>query len=85
MKSQPEEHELDYIYDPDDFEEIVCCVKCGAIGSELLTWCPGEGLSEEAKDACYNGNIVDLERFRTEVKGKPHAPIFDDDEAEGWE
>lgn len=85
MKSQSEKHELDCIYDPETFEETVFCLKCGAMGSELLTWCPGEELSGEAKDACHDGNVVDLEKFRTEVKGKPHAPIFGDDEAEGWE
>jgi len=86
MKPRPEEHTLDYIYDPDDFDEIVTCVKCGATNSEILTWCPGECLSEEAKEACRDGgNVFDLERWRGE-HGKPHSPLFEEDEdAEGWE
>lgn len=85
MRPVPEEHDLDFIYDPDDFEEVVTCTKCGAYGSELLTWCPGEHLSKEARDACYEGgNVEDLERWRRE-HGKPPSPIFGDEEAEGWE
>lgn len=84
---QPKEHDLDYVYDPDDFEEIVYCTLCGAHGSELLTWCPGEELTVEARDACFEGgNVVDLERWRRR-KGRPPSPIFEqnDDDVEGWE
>ena len=85
MRPKPEEHDLEFIYDPDNFEEVVFCTRCGAYGSELLTWCPGVTLSKEARDACYEGgNVFDLERHRRE-HGKPPSLIFGDDDAEGWE
>ena len=84
MRPQPEEHDLDYIYAPDDFEEVVVCTRCGATNAELLTWCPGENLSEEAKAACRDGNVFDLEKWRRD-HGKPPSPIFGDEDAEGWE
>lgn len=36
------------------------CTICGAAEEELLTFCPGEKLSEESKQDCSNGNVIDL-------------------------
>ncbi len=36
------------------------CTVCGAFEGELLVNCPGFWLSSEARDACYQGNVVDL-------------------------
>jgi len=86
MRPVPKEHHLDCLYDPEDYGEVVYCTICGAYGSELLTWCPGETLSREARDACYEGgNVVDLERHRREA-GKPPSPLAaEEEEVEGWE
>jgi len=84
--NDPIEHNLDYIFDPDDFSEVVWCTRCGALGSELLTWCPGEEISEDTRKACAeDGNVRDLERWRRK-KGKPPSLIFEAaDDVEGWE
>lgn len=36
------------------------CTICGAAEGELLRYCPGYRLNNEAKDACYTGNVIDL-------------------------
>lgn len=36
------------------------CIICGAAEGELLTFCPGYKLNGEAREACYNGRVVDL-------------------------
>lgn len=82
----PQEHDLEYAFDPETYEEIVTCCTCGASGGELLTWCPGERLTREAIRACRDkGNIIDLEQWRRDGGLSPSL-IFEetDDEAEGW-
>ena len=39
-----------------------CCV-CGAAEGELLFWCPGYKLNADARDACFDGNVVDLDTW----------------------
>jgi hypothetical protein len=36
------------------------CTVCGAFEGQLLSSCPGERLTEEALEACYQGNVVDF-------------------------
>ena len=60
MSTMPMEHDLEFIYDPDDdYEEHAFCNTCGAHGEELLTWCPGMSLTDEALDACTRGGNVE--------------------------
>lgn len=40
------------------------CTVCGAAEGELLKWCPGFKLTQEAKEACFRGNVVDLAYYR---------------------
>jgi len=86
MKPGPENHDLDFVYDGEDYEEIAMCNKCGATGQELLTWCPGIELNQETLDACFEGNVIDLERWRRE-RNLPPSPMFEDEvfgQAEGF-
>lgn len=43
------------------------CIVCGAFEGSLLTHCPGFKLNPETIEACYNGNVKDLHRFRVMV------------------
>lgn len=49
----------DYGQDPPDL-----CSVCGAAYGELLLYCPGFKLNEEAKQACYEGNVLQLDTAR---------------------
>lgn len=40
------------------------CIVCAAGEGELLSSCPGYGLNEDARTACYTGNVIDFEHFR---------------------
>jgi hypothetical protein len=44
------------------------CVVCGGFEGQLLSTCPGHKLNEETLNACYNGNVKDLNNFRNAVK-----------------
>jgi hypothetical protein len=43
------------------------CVICGGFEGSLLTTCPGYKLNGDTIDACYNGNIKDLDCFRIAI------------------
>lgn len=45
-------------------KDLACCTVCGAGEGELLKWCPGFKLTEEAKEACFRGNVADLAYYR---------------------
>lgn len=47
------------------WEELGECTTCGAAEGELLSSCPGYRLNYETKEACYTGNVCDLEGWRT--------------------
>lgn len=40
------------------------CVVCGAFEGQLLASCPGYMLNEEAREACYHGNVKDFVRLK---------------------
>lgn len=44
---------------------LALCTVCGAGEGELLKWCPGFKLTPEARQACYTGNVADLDYFRS--------------------
>ena len=44
---------------------LAYCTVCKAGEGALLKWCPGFKLTEEAMEACYRGNVVDLDYFRS--------------------
>jgi hypothetical protein len=46
------------------FEGLVQCTTCGAAEGELLTFCPGYRLNADARDACFDGNIIDIRIWR---------------------
>lgn len=46
------------------YEGLVECEICGAAEGQLLAFCPGFKLTVEAMEACYNGNVVDLEGWK---------------------
>lgn len=49
--------------------ELVTCSVCDASEGELLKYCPGFKLSDDAKDACYlTGKIIDLYYYKTFIK-----------------
>jgi len=51
------------------------CIVCGGFEGSLLTYCPGYQLNQETVDACYHGNVKDLEQFRKMVQhGPPTIP-----------
>lgn len=82
MREHPLDHDLEFIYDPDDFSERVVCSRCGGEKHSLLTWCPGHSLSREALKACEDGgNVIDLERFRAKT-GRSPSPIYREDDVE---
>lgn len=43
------------------------CMICLASEGELLTYCPGFELSPDALEACYEGSVIDLERYRNAI------------------
>jgi hypothetical protein len=43
------------------------CTVCDAFEGQLLTTCPGYKLNEDALNACYHGNVKDLDVFRHAV------------------
>lgn len=45
------------------FDELGECTVCGAAEGELLSFCPGFLLNAEAREACFQGNVVDLHGF----------------------
>lgn len=45
-------------------EGLTFCTVCKAAEGELLTHCPGHELNSEALEACYNGNVIDMHRWR---------------------
>jgi len=47
---------------------LALCTICGGAEGSLLTTCPGYKLSNETLDACYRGNVKDLDRFRNAIK-----------------
>ena len=47
------------------------CTICGAVEGELLSHCPGFQLSQEAKDACYSGNVFDFTYLKRLRKHNP--------------
>lgn len=42
---------------------LVVCIVCGAAEGQLLTTCPGYALNYEARDACYQGNVIDFKHW----------------------
>jgi len=44
---------------------LAYCVVCGAGEGELLKWCPGCRLTSEALEACYTGNVIELDYYRS--------------------
>jgi hypothetical protein len=44
------------------------CTVCGAAEGELLTYCPGFRLNNEALEACYTGNVIDMESQRSRLR-----------------
>lgn len=44
---------------------LATCVVCGAFEGQILSTCPGYHLSEETLDACYQGNVADMDLYRT--------------------
>jgi hypothetical protein len=46
-------------------KSLSSCTVCGAAEGQLLKWCPGVKLTEEAKEACYRGNVADLDYYRS--------------------
>lgn len=50
------------------FRGLSICTVCGAGEGELLKWCPGFKLTEEDKEACFQGDVVDLDYFRSRLE-----------------
>lgn len=55
------------------YEDLYVCRVCNAAEGELLSYCPGYRLNAETLDACYTGNVIDLEgqrRYRQAMIGR---------------
>ncbi len=44
-------------------EGLACCTVCGGAEGELLSSCPGFRLNSQALEACFRGDVVDLQRW----------------------
>jgi len=44
------------------WEGLCRCTVCDAVEGEQLTFCPGFKLSDDAREACFQGNVIDLRR-----------------------
>ncbi len=52
---------------------LASCTRCGASEGELLAHCPGFLLSQETKEACYSGNVIDLVQLSRLRQHSPEA------------
>ena len=57
---------LEHVWDQEIWDNgLALCTVCGGGEGQLLKWCPGVRLTEEALEACYTGNVVDLDHYRS--------------------
>jgi hypothetical protein len=61
------------LFEDDDSGAIECSV-CGSRDGQLLSYCPGVRLSRNAREACGNGVVVDLQRWRHRHGGACNEP-----------
>jgi len=47
---------------------LALCTVCRAAEGELLSSCPGYELNPEALGACYSGNVMDIEDYKSSVR-----------------